>query len=105
MKMKENLAALLCYVLGWVSGLIIYLLENKSRFVRFHAVQSMVTFGAISIVVFVFRRVPLVGWIVTGAAGVAGFVAWIVGMIRAYQGQVVRFPVAGDVAERLVIKA
>jgi uncharacterized membrane protein len=104
LNIKENTAALLCYLLGWVSGLVIYLLESKSRFVRYHAIQSMVTFGTISVVVFVFRRVPLIGWIVTGAAGAAGFVAWVVGILRAYQGQIVKFPVAGNVAERLVVK-
>ena len=100
LNMKENVAGLLCYLFGWVSGLVIYLLEKKSRFVRFHAVQSMVTFGALSIAAFVFRRVPVLGWIVPTAAGVASFAAWIVGMIRAYSGEIVKFPVAGKVAER-----
>ena len=104
LNIKENVAGLLCYLLGWVSGLIIYLLERKSRFVRYHAIQSMVTFGILGIVLFLFRRVPVIGWIIGAAGGVATFVAWVVGMIRAYQGEIVKFPFAGDVAERLAIK-
>ena len=104
LNMKENVAGLLCYLFGWVSGLVIYLLEKKSRFVRFHAVQSIISFGALSAVLFVFRRVPVIGWMVSAAGGVAVFVVWVVGMIRAYQGQMVKFPFVGDVAERQALK-
>jgi uncharacterized membrane protein len=99
LNVKENVAGLLCYLFGWVSGLVIYLLEKKSRFVRFHAVQSIVTFGVLSVALLVLRRVPVVGWVLSTAS----FVAWVVGMIRAYQGQMVRFPFAGDVAKRLAL--
>jgi uncharacterized membrane protein len=104
LNMKENVAGLLCYLFGWVSGLVIYLLERKSRFVRFHAVQSIISFGVLSVVIFVFRRVPVIGWLVSAAGGVATFVVWVAGMIRAYQGQMVKFPFAGDVAERQALK-
>lgn len=99
LKIRENVAGLLCYALGWVSGLVIYLLEKQSRFVRFHAVQSIVTFGILNLALLFLRRVPVVGWVLS----TAGFVAWVVGMIRAYQGQMVKFPFAGDVAKRLAI--
>jgi uncharacterized membrane protein len=104
LNMRENVAGLLCYVFGWVSGLVMYLLEKKSRFVRFHAVQSMVTFGILSIVGLVFRRIPVIGGIIGWATGAATFVAWAVGMVRAYQGKLVSFPFSGDVAKRLAIK-
>ncbi|MGQ9825604.1 MAG: zinc-ribbon domain-containing protein, partial [Desulfotomaculales bacterium] len=43
--LQRNLAGLLCYVLGWLTGIIFYLVE-KDPFIRFHAVQSILTFGA-----------------------------------------------------------
>ncbi|MGH9710063.1 MAG: zinc ribbon domain-containing protein, partial [Candidatus Acidiferrales bacterium] len=46
--LSENVAGLLCYVLGWITGLI-FLLIDKRPFVRFHAAQSLVTFGALNI--------------------------------------------------------
>jgi len=38
--LEENVAGLLCYIAGWLSGLI-FLLIDKRPFVRFHAVQSI----------------------------------------------------------------
>jgi len=59
--LSENVAGLLCYVLGWVTGLIFYFID-KRPFVRFHAAQSIVVFGGLTIIrivlsmLFVFRR-------------------------------------------------
>ena len=46
--MQQNIAGLLCYVLGWLSGLI-FLFIDKRPFVRFHAMQSLIVFGGIHI--------------------------------------------------------
>ena len=43
--LEDNIAGLLCYVAGWVSGLIFLLIETENKFVRFHAVQSIIVFG------------------------------------------------------------
>src|SRR5262244_3627402 len=46
---QENVAGLLCYLFGWISGLI-FLLIDKRPFVRFHGAQSIafnIAFGAI----------------------------------------------------------
>ena len=48
--LEENIAGLLCYVAWWISGLIFLLLETENRFVRFHAVQSIIVFGIINII-------------------------------------------------------
>ena len=47
--LDENVAGLLCYVLGWVSGLVFFLLEQENKFVRFHAIQSILVFGVITV--------------------------------------------------------
>jgi hypothetical protein len=44
--LAENVAGLLCYVLGWITGLIFFL-TDKRPFVRFHAAQSIVVFGSL----------------------------------------------------------
>ena len=61
--MQENLAGCLCYALGWLTG-IIFLLIDRRPFVRFHAAQSIVVFGALTIIavsaaVFEFFRRPV----------------------------------------------
>jgi uncharacterized membrane protein len=47
--MQPNVAALLSYVLGWITGLIFFLIEKENKFVRFHAAQSLVVFGALTV--------------------------------------------------------
>ncbi len=97
--MDPNVAGLLCYVLGWVTGLIFFLLEPKNKFVRFHAIQSMITFGAINVVYFIFFRIPYV-WVIGWIAWAFAFILWIILMVRAYQGKKVKLPIAGDIAEK-----
>ena len=121
--LDENLAALLSYVFGWISGLIFFLMEKDSRLVRFHAMQSILL-GAAAIVIFVvFWIVAVVSslvvgyisgilggivWIVMmlvgGALGIGIFVAAIISLIKAYQGQYFKLPVIGNYAEKFSTK-
>jgi uncharacterized membrane protein len=116
--LSENVAALLCYVLAWITGLI-FLLIDKRPFVRFHAAQSLVTFGALQIINIVLGVTFLGGNIFGGAfswsalgfwAAVHGLinlvalVAWIVGMIKAYQHERFRFPIFADLADQIAGK-
>jgi uncharacterized membrane protein len=98
--LEPNVAGLLCYVLGWVSGLVFLLLEKKNKFVRFHAIQSIIVFGFVNLVYFIFFRIPVIGWVFGWIVWVLGFVLWIVLMIRAYQGEKLKMPVAGDIADK-----
>ncbi len=97
--LQPNVAALLSYVLGWITGLIFLVLENNKEYVRFHAMQSIVVFGAITVVDIVLRFIPVVGGILSWIIGALAFVLWIVLMVKAYQGQRFKLPVAGDIAE------
>ena len=97
--MKENTAGLVAYLFGWVSGLVLYLLENKSTFVRFHALQSLILFGVLSVAGIILRWIPFIGGILSVILGIGTFAAWIVGMVKAYQGEMFKFPVVGDIAE------
>ena len=98
--LEPNVAGLLCYVLGWVSGVVFLLLEKDNKFVRFHAIQSIVVFGALNVASLIVVAIPIIGWMINGLIGVLGFVLWIVLMIRAYQGEKIKMPWAGDFAEK-----
>ena len=90
--MEENVAGLLCYLAGWITGLIFFLIEKDSQFVKFHAMQSIITFGACVILGFI----PVIGWIIW----IIALVLWILLMVKAYQGQKFKLPVIGDLAEK-----
>ena len=104
--LSENVAGLLCYVLGWISGLVLLLIEQENKFVRFHAVQSIVTFGSITIVsiaLSISGLIPYLGVvfnIANGIIGVLAFVLWIVLMVKAVQGTKYKLPWVGDFAEK-----
>ena len=99
--MRARTAGLLCYLFGWVSGLIFFLLERENRFVRFHAMQSLLFFGILSAVEWVFSYLPFFGPI-GGALGLVMFIGWIVMMVKAHRGEYYKLPLFGDLAERLI---
>ena len=98
--MEENVAGLLCYLFGWLSGLIILLIEKENKFVRFHAWQSIIVFAAFIIVMIVLGIIPVIGWVVSSILGIVVFVLWIVLMYKAYKGERYKLPWAGDLAEK-----
>ena len=94
--MEENIEGALCYLLGWVTGLIFYLIEKDNEFVRFHARQSILTFLPLFILGIVVSWIPFLGWVI----GLLTFILWLVLMIKAYQGNKFKLPVVGNIAER-----
>jgi uncharacterized membrane protein len=101
MGMKARTAGLLCYLFGWVSGLIFLLLERDNRFVRFHAAQSLLFFGAVSILEWFFSYFPFALFGLGGVVGLVGFIGWIVLMVAAHRGRYYKLPLFGDYAEQL----
>jgi uncharacterized membrane protein len=121
--LEENLAALLSYVFGWLSGLIFLLIEKDSRLVRFHAMQSImlnvlaVVIGIVLwILMFIFlllaTQLPgflgtIIGLLATLlwiAFSIGLLIAWVMCLIKAYQGQFFKLPVIGNLAEKFVNK-
>ncbi len=98
--MEENLEALLTYVLGWITGIIFLLLEKNSKFVRFHAMQSTITFLGFTIVMFILLFIPLIGWALNLLLAILGVIVWIVCIVKAYQGEKYKLPFIGDIAEK-----
>jgi uncharacterized membrane protein len=96
--LEPNVAALLCYVAGWISGIVFLVLEKKNQFVRFHAMQSIVTFVILSIASIIAGLIPFIGGYLNSAIGILTLVLWIVLMVKAYQGELYKLPAAGNIA-------
>ncbi len=98
--LTENVAGLLCYALGWISGIVFFLIEPENKFVRFHAIQSIVVFGALNIVGIIFGWIPVIGAVFSWIISVLVFILWIVLMVKAFQGTRYKLPWAGNFAEK-----
>ncbi len=109
--LEENIEGALCYLLGWLTGIIFYILEKDNTFVRFHAKQSILTFLPLHILWFilgggmfwggiffwgVWAFFVVIGWLV----GLLMFILWIILMLKAYQGEMFKLPIVGDIAEK-----
>ena len=96
MGLEPNVAGLLCYVLGWLTGIIFFVMEKENQFVRFHAMQSIATFGALTVVMIllsILGMIPFIGllfWIIQILVSILIFILWIILMLKAYQGQTFR---------------
>ena len=99
-ELDENVAGLLCYVLGWISGLVFFLIEKKNKFVRFHALQSIIVFGVLTLASIVLGWIPFIGWVISSLISVLAIVLWILLMVKAYQGEKYKLPWAGNLAEK-----
>jgi len=100
--LSPNVAGLLCYVGIWISGIIFFVLEQRNKFVRFHAAQSIVVFGIITVAGVILRLIPVVGVAFSWIVGIIGFIVWIIMMVKASSGEWYKLPWAGDVAEKMV---
>lgn len=97
--LQPNVAAGLSYLFWWVGGLVFFLIEKQNRFVRFHALQSLMFFAGISILSVVIGFIPFIG-LLSDLIWLVGFVGWIVLMIQGFQGKYYKLPVIGDYAEK-----
>ena len=97
--LKPNVAALLSYIAGFVSGIVFLVIEKENKFVRFHALQSVITFGAIFVLQWVFSVMFYLGPIVL-LLNLAGLALWIILMVKAYKGEMFKLPVVGDIVEK-----
>ena len=92
----ENVRGALCYILGFFSGIFFLLTEKKNKFVRFHAMQSTMTFGAVFLISFI----PIFGWIMSIILVPLSLILWVFLIYKAYQGEKFKLPVIGDLAEK-----
>lgn len=109
-EINSRFAAFISYSCLWLTGLLFLLFERKNRFVRFHAMQSLLFFGGVNVlyvllISIMVNEIPfLVGPAIFAFViiNIIAFVAWIVGMVGAIRGKYVKLPFVGDIAERYV---
>jgi uncharacterized membrane protein len=103
--LDPNTAALLTYLLGWVTGLLFLVLEKGNNYVRFHAMQSVIFFGVITlaaVVLWLLLMVPYINilfMVLLSLLGLFSFAAWAILMLKAYQGDRFMLPWVGERAE------
>ncbi len=120
LNLEPKVERVLCYVLGWITGLIFFFLERDNSNIRFHAMQSIILFGALTIILIGISIISLIFMLafafVSGfAAVVSGFfglintliglitlVLWIYCLVKAYQNKNFRLPFVGDLAEKII---
>ncbi len=96
--LDPNLAGLLTYLLGFLTGLLFLILEKKDSYVRFHAMQSTLTFLGLFVLNIVSGFIPFLGGLIRLVATLGGVVIWILLMIKAFQGERYELPIVGEVA-------
>ena len=126
--LDANVAGALSYI--WIIGLIFFFLEKENRFIRFHAMQSIlfgimwsvlmvvlvligIIFSFISIAVAatagntlgsLFGVLVWFVWLIVWLVPLGLFVGLILTAIKAYQGQIFKLPIIGNMAEKIVNK-
>jgi uncharacterized membrane protein len=112
--LDEKVAATLSYALGWITGLIFFF-TDKRPYVRFHAAQSIVVFGGLHIVLIILRSFwgfsMWGGWggfslglLVLEIVNLLALILWILCMVKAYQGERFKVPIAAGIAEGMAGK-
>ena len=121
--LDENIAALLSYIFGWVSGLVFFLIEKNSRFVRFHAMQSLILSGGFGIIMSILWFVAIFLSLIVGyASNLLGSLIWLLGMllisvislgvligwvmclVKAFNKEYFKLPFIGNYAEKFSAK-
>ena len=101
--LDPKLAAALAYLAGFITGIVMLVVEKKSRFVRFHAMQSTVFFVGVLIVSVVINSIPLLGtFLYAFLLFPAVVIIWLVLMFKAYNGEYFKLPMAGDFSEKQI---
>jgi uncharacterized membrane protein len=107
---SDNVAGALCYLLGFITGIVFLNLEpyNKRQSVRFHAFQSIffsvgwiaLSIALTTILLTLEAAVPL--WFIflplRVLIGLTGFALWLFCMYKAYSDGYYQLPVVGEFA-------
>ena len=93
--LEENVAGFLCYLLGFITGIVFLMVEKKSSFVKFHAKQSTIASLILFVILLIIGWIPILG----GLAWILGLILWVVLMIKALQGKKYLLPIVGKMAE------
>jgi uncharacterized membrane protein len=105
--LTDNVAGMLAYI-TIIPAIVFLVLEpyNKRRFIRFHSFQCIfltVAYIVLAIVLSIFTMIPGLGLIMLPVhflIWIGALVLWIILLMKAYQGQMFKLPVIGDMAEK-----
>ena len=122
MGMEENIASMLCYIVVWVTGFIFFFMEKENKTIRFHALQSILTFLPLTVIGWIFYGplgisytrysnpygggygygIPTVSifWYIGMLINVVMFILWLILVFKAYKGEKFKLPIIGDIAEK-----
>ena len=110
--LEENVASAACYVLTWVTGIIFFIVEKDNKTVRFHAMQSILTFFPLTIIYWLISSIFygmwfiwgmwFIFWIISMLIALLIFILWLFLMYKAYKGEKYLVPIVGAIAENQV---
>lgn len=100
--LDENIEAILTYAGIWLTGLIFLFIEKDNNHVRFHAMQSLITFFSLFIISSLILVIPVFGVIISSFITFVGTILWFLLMYKAYNGEIFKLPFIGDLAEELI---
>lgn len=108
--LDQNIEGALCYIFGWITGIVFYLLEEDNKFIRFHAIQSILVFLPLTILGFFLGGFFGFGfwwgpgwyfiWVIGTLIWILTLILWLVLMLKAYSGEKYKLPIVGDIAEK-----
>jgi len=98
--LPQNIAIALSYLFFWVGGLVMLFIEKQNRTVRFHAMQSVILFGSLTILWLVLPHLPIVGFLLGGLLNLVWGIG-IIGMtVLGFLGKDIRLPVIAEYADK-----
>jgi uncharacterized membrane protein len=100
LKLDPNLAAALSYLGGVLSGIVFLILEKQNRYVRFHAMQSTITFLLVLVFDLMLMGLGVIGWMLNVPFILSVVVLWAFLMFKAMNGVQYKLPYVGDWAEQ-----
>ncbi len=93
--LDENVAGFLCYLLGFVTGIVFLVVEKKSSFVKFHAKQSTIVFLTLFVISLILGWIPVIGILIL----LFTLILWLLLMIKALRGERYLLPIVGKMVE------
>jgi uncharacterized membrane protein len=93
--LDENVAGFFCYLLGFITGIVFLAVEKESRFVKFHARQSTITFLGLFVISFIVGWIPFIGILIL----IFSLILWLILMVKALRGEKYMLPIVGKLAD------
>ncbi len=96
--LEENVAGFFCYLFGFFTGIVFLIVEKRSSFVKFHAMQSTITFLGLFVIMGILSFIPILNLLIV-PIWILVLILWLVLMVKALQGKRYALPIVGKMAE------